>query len=169
VLTSNYAASLYSSGNTEEALEYAKRSVDLSPDLGNQYTLGVIYQEREQYAAAVAAYQKAIQAYKTQSVHTIDTDSKLRSVDDVRLEDIYDSLALIYHLQGRPFDAIHSLEEGLIKFPLSSRLYFTMALAQYEVGNREGALAAITKSYQISPKEASKTILFRLKNNLPLH
>jgi tetratricopeptide (TPR) repeat protein len=169
ILMDQLAVALYQEGNVDEALLYAKKSVSISPDVRNLSHLGILYYDKKQYANAIRAHLQAIQMYNAR-LENNKQNTDLVSVEDLHLENSYVNLAFTYILMKKPQEAIMLLKEGgLPKFHTSPRLYFSLAIAQYEAGKRQNALEAIKKSYQLSPNQLTENILYRIEHNLQLN
>ncbi len=68
-ILSSYAAFWYKEAkNLDDALAAAKRSVELSPDYYNNYTLGQILFKQNKYAEALKAAEKAVELVKPMAV-----------------------------------------------------------------------------------------------------
>lgn len=175
VLMVQLALALYENKRTDEALMYANKAVSLSPDTSTLSYLGFIYKGTKQYDKAIAAYTRAIEVSEPLSYDSFlrdpEEETQLVNLSDKFTRDAYIHLAETYRLASRSAEAIPIIEKGLMRFrsaAASSQLYYYIALLYNDTGNSHQALAAIKKSYELTPNKYNGYIYYRLSNGLSL-
>jgi len=170
ILLVHLSGALYDVKKINEAILYAKKAVDVTPNLTTLKNLGLMYKGARQYDKAIEAYVKAIESTESSPGSNTNAPRGLVRIADQHLAEAYLNLADIYLTLNKPYYAIRTIKYGLTKIPTSSssQLYFYMAIAEYQTGNTEKALDAIKKSYDLSPNKLNSYIYNRLKQGLPL-
>jgi tetratricopeptide (TPR) repeat protein len=89
-------------------------------------------------------------------------------------KDLYTNLAYSYYLADMPDKAVQFInEKALIKFPSSARLYFLLGVAEYKANNKQKALEAIDKAYQLVSSADFRQMLrfaqYQINNDIPLN
>ncbi len=132
-LTNNYGVELYRAGKDKEAKRYFERSTQLAPHWWTSWNnLGVLVEAEGDLELAEEYYQRAI--------------------DQGDYPLAYGNLARLKARQD-PAAAVSFIEESLKLLPYNSELYQWLAVAQYQLGEKQAALEALQRSYRLAPQE----------------
>jgi len=148
-LENNYGVELFRHGQYQEAKQHFIKSTELLPQWWpNWNNLGAVYEREKNYNQAKESYQKSV----------ANSDYYLA----------YENLAnlLLWHYDLKEAQAF--TDQSLLKFPYNAKLWQIKALIEYKLDNKDGALAAIQKSFSLSPTQENYYIYSRLGQNLPL-
>lgn len=148
-LENNYGVELFRAKKYEEAVVHFQRSTELAPKWWTNWNnLGVIYERSGDYDKAGEYYKKAI--------------------DNGNYYLAYENYAsiLLFHKDAKL--AKDFIEESLTKLPYNSKLWFLLALADYKVGDKQGALLAAKNAHLLSPSTQTQYIYSRLSQDQPL-
>lgn len=148
-LENNLGVELFRAGKVEEAAIHFEKSADLAPHWWTSWNnLGVIAERKGNYQKAEEYYRKSIQNGEYFLA--------------------YENLANILLVQDKPMEAKVFIKEAVKKLPLNAKLWFTLALSNYKLGDKEGALLAARQAYLLSPTQQSAYVYSRLSQNQPL-
>ncbi len=158
LLLGEYATELYQAGKMDEAYIYATKSVALHQTVKNLNELGRVYQHKRQYTKALINYTRAIQLAK---IHTEEEQNELYA---------YTNKAAVLLFAGHPADAIQFINEYALKrFPQNEKLYFLLAIAEYNLHDQQKALEAATKAIDLSPSDLNNTLYNKIRNKESLN
>jgi tetratricopeptide (TPR) repeat protein len=141
-------------GDALNAIKHFQRSIDFRPYEGNLHNLGVIYavnlgeigKAKEVFSAALNA-----KDYKVTPGHR-------------HIINTYIDLATVMIFYDKNPKAIPFINNALVDYPDSADLYVLLAIAKYNLRDKDGALAALGKAYHVN----SDTYLYnRILNNQP--
>ncbi len=150
ILQTNLGVELIKSGDLEEAKKHFEQSIKLAPyNFVNYANLGVLYTSQKNYSAAADYYRKSIAENKYNYA-------------------AYRNYALMYLSlkDWRKAEAV--IQESLRFFPQSSELWIFLAEAEYKTGNKDAAIEASQRAYQLMPNSYTEYMYTRLKQNLPI-
>lgn len=146
ILENNLGDELFRIGEIEKAETHLKRSIAINPEWSVAWTnLGVIEEKRGNPEKAKEYYRKAITAEYVPA---------------------YENLARILLLNGDAKESKEFTIKSLNKFPNSSTLWLTLALAENGLGNYNEALIAAKKAYLISPEARTQNVIKVIENKL---
>ncbi len=129
-LENNLAYELINAGRWNEAEVHAKRSIELGPWWWlNWNNLGVIYRHRS--VGDPLYIDKSVEAFIKATKNT----------DTFYLP--YENLAELLLFYKSPKDASDFIVEASKKITPNARLWFLLAIAQYQLGNKESAINAL--------------------------
>lgn len=158
----------YKLGNTEKALNYLKKSVDLNSkfEIG-YYNLGLIYDYEDQTELALQNYDRAIKI-DPNSKSSIYNKASILFYQNQLLEsfklakraiEIDSSYSLPYRLIGEIYNSWNKLDSSLffhrklVKVDSSKAEYwFYLGISEEDNGNRSNAIEAYSKSILLEPQ-----------------
>lgn len=133
-----------------EAEHYAKKSVEHYPYATNLINLGQVYLIKGDYKNAKDALLKAL------------------SYGDYYLT--YEVLAVISTVYGDPKENIKFLQEAIKKYPNGSKLWVSLAIVQYNSGQKNEARDSIAKAYRLYPNNIEvNSVYTKIINNEPIN
>lgn len=145
-LENNYGVELFRVGKLDEAVVHFEKSAQMMPQWWiNWNNLGTVYWQRGDTKTAKIYYQKAI--------------------DNGQYFLAYENMADLLLATDGPKAAEEFAKNSLKLLPLNSKLWQTLALSNYQLGDKTAALEDIKKSFSISPTQQNYYILSRLQNN----
>lgn len=149
-LENNFGVELFRAGKFNEAESHFIKSTQLAPNWWTNWNnLGAISERNGDYKKAKEYYQKA--------------------VDNGNYYLAFENLASIYLFRdNNPLEAKKFTENSLRKLPLNAKLWFILAISEYQLGNSQQALEASRQAYTLSPAQETYYIYSRLSQNLPL-
>ncbi len=144
-----YGEALVNEGELNEAKKYFKRSLTLDPLLGsNLYDLGIVYEKKKDYSHAKDMYWK--------SIYLNDGLPKFSS---------YEGLVRITLFGDKnPEEAKRLAEHALKIHPLDSRLRGYLAISQYLIGDKDGAISSGLQLLKQEPSEENKALFMQIKD-----
>lgn len=148
-LENNYGVALFRAGRLSEAKTHFIRSTEIAPFWWTNWNnLGAIVEREGDATKAAQLYQK--------------------SIDNGDYYLAHENRAQIYFKLNNPEMAKKAAEDSLKKLPNNSKIWLTLSLAEYQLGNRDKALLAARNSFLITPTEQSYYIVTRLEQGLDL-
>lgn len=148
-LENNLGNEYYKQGNLQEAKKHFEFSISLTQRnwfaLNN---LATVYFREDNISKARELYQEVVD----------NSDNYLAYQNFARLLILYDS----------PSTTKKFVEQSLEKFPTNSRLWTILAIAHYRLGEKDKALSAIKKSYEINPDDLNTQLYQRLLQGLDI-
>lgn len=155
----NLAKDYDSIGQHATALNYQQKVISIYVDIASLNELGVMYEYSKQYDNAIAIFTRAIKM--SENKQYIDKDKNSPAT--------YANLAFTYLLKGNSKNAIDFITKtALKKFPNNAQLYSMLAIAQSQQGNHLEAVAAAKNALQLSSDNDTKSVYFRIINNIPI-
>jgi tetratricopeptide (TPR) repeat protein len=154
LLYANYGGLLIVRGQFDKAEPYLARSVALDPQLShNLNNLAVIYEQKKDYSQAKNLYWR--------NIHMNAVIARYVAV-------AYCGLARIALLHEKnPQEAKRLSEIGLRKNPTDTQLLKFLALSDYQLGQKDEALAVAKKLYATAPGQGRALYGF-IQNNKPM-
>lgn len=149
IMNNAYGAALIQDGQFTKALPYVKASVQEHPYTANINNLAIIYTSQKNYSKAKEEFQKALQIGQTYS--------------------LYENYAnfLLYYDSSK--EALDFSNRALQVYPESAKLWLVYGESLYlQGGDRQTAMQAIAKSYQIQPNEESLRVFTTMRKNQKL-
>lgn len=132
LLENNLGDEYFKKGDLKSAEKHFRNALYLNPDLWIAINnLGTVYEKKENFSLAYSYY---ISAQKKAD----------------RLP-ISENIARILLLSGKKEEAEKYTKKEIKKYPLSSRLWLTLALAYYEQEKYNDALNCANRSFELSP------------------
>lgn len=148
-LENNLGVELYRAGRFDEAEIHFENSTKLAPNWWTNWNnLGAMFERRNDLNTAKIYYQKAI--------------------DNGQYYLAYENLAKIYQKTESPENTIAFTEKSLKILPNNATLWFTLAVSEYKLGNKDKALLAAKNAYFLNQNQQNLYIYSRLSQNLPL-
>lgn len=145
-LENNYGVELFRSGNYEEAAVHFQRSITLSPVWWTNYSnLGAYYERRGDFA-------RAEELYKT-------------SVANGNYYLAWENLGMILIREKKYNEAVTTLEQTLRLLPQNPRLVLALSLAYYQTGQKDKALATVSRLVALEPTVQNTMLLQKMRNN----
>lgn len=146
----NLAQHSLDQGDYNQALELAKRSIDIYPIVSNYINYGVSLQQLGRYDEAIKAYEDAL-VYGNINI-------------------IYENLALIHIVNLKPTETQIFFQEAFVEYPRDFRLWLYYAVFQGALGNKAGAVDAITNAtkYGQVPQEIYDGIMSAKSFTVPI-
>ncbi len=140
-----------------KALQHFQRSVALRPFEVNLYHLGLTYENMGNIQQARTYYEMSLHAknYNLFLSHKHAANSYLNY-----------AAILVYY--GDSPSAVSFIHDALSDYPNSSDLWFLLALAYYKQHDKQGALNAAYKAYQLNLDEKDTYIYNQIQNNEPI-
>jgi tetratricopeptide (TPR) repeat protein len=134
-LENNLGVELFRKGKINKAKLHFEKSVNLNPDWWTNWNnLGVIYEQEGKLDKAEEAYKKA--------------------VENGGYYLAYENLANLYFFKKKDIKAAKKFsKDALTTLPYNFRLWFILALAEYEMGNKSKALVAAKNAYLLNPNK----------------
>lgn len=149
-LENNLGVELFRSGDIKGAKEHFLKSIRLQPQwFYAQNNLGAIYEKEGDYPAAKKQYEMVLQG------------------SDYYLA--YENLAQLLLFHESTESAKLQAEESLKKLPNNPNLWLTLAIALYQLGEKDKALEASQNAYYLRPSQQSEYVYSRIKQGLPLN
>lgn len=147
-LENNLGVELFRAGQYQEAKGHFENSITLQPKWYFAYNnLGAVYEREKDYKRAKDLYKKTL------------------SLSDYYLA--YENLASLL-LRENPKEAEKFTQEALKKLPGNPRLWLTLALAEYKLGNKTLAQDAAKKAYLLGPSQEAAYIYSLLLEGKPI-
>lgn len=175
--------------NLDMQYEYLKRLDELSPlnsqrkmemaevqmargntDAAKELFDGAMNRTFKDAMASVAAVAEKI-AMSLQESDPAQAEKYLRKCldlkgDDLTIDDLstFNQLGISLRRQGKPFEAIKEYQRALKIAPNSGEIYYNMSMAYFENKEKETAIRAMLKAFQINPAlpNASANIAFNM-------
>lgn len=149
-LENNLGVELFRIGNYEEAERRFENSVKLAPHWWTNWNnLGAIEEHQGELDKAEESYKKA--------------------VDNGGYYLAYENLASLYLFKQKDIQKAREFSETSLKvLPYNPKLWFILALAEYQLGNRQEALSAARTAYQLNPDKNTFYVYSRLQQNQKL-
>lgn len=148
-LQNNYGVELYRKGNIKEAKIHFQKSIDLAPFWWTNWSnLGVMYEVEGDATKAAELYQKAIDK------------------GDYYLAHENRAKVMLYTFGAK--EGKKAAEESLKKLPNNSNLWLSLAIAEYQLGNKDEALLAARYSFMLSPNEQNYYVISILEQGLEI-
>ncbi len=119
-----------------DAISYYKRAISADPEYSDAYNnLGVAYAEIEEWENAIASFQSALQnpVYRTPAR-------------------AYSNMGHVFYKKGEFRKAAESLEESLIRNPISPRTLYTLGLVHMELDDNHAAIESLSNAVGILPQ-----------------
>lgn len=140
LLENNLGDEYFKIGDYKNAKVHFQKALSLNPDLWIAVNnLGILAEKKGDYKTALKYYNMA---YKKAD----------------RLP-VAENIARVLLLSERRNLAEKFSRQKLLKYPFSAKLLLTLALALYEEGKYEEALAFANKSFEISPDAKTQTVI----------
>lgn len=147
-LQNGWGLELMNRGRFAEAEIHVRKSIELDPTFCYSWNnLGSIYIHKKNYQKAREYYQKAVE------------------LKDCVIS--YNNLATLMFYHFDPQDAKAYIQKVLPELPNSPRLHLMLALSEHKLGNREAAIKAAERSFQLQQSQAAYYVLTNLRNNTP--
>lgn len=148
-LENNLGVELVRANRYEEAKGHFLRSIELQPKWHfTQNNLGAVYEHEGDYAKAKQQYLKVLESGDYYLAH--------------------ENLANLLLFHESTESAKIAAENSLKKLPNNSRLWLILAIAQYQLGDKEQALISAKNSYYLQPSQEAYYMVSRLSQNLPI-
>lgn len=135
------------------AILHYKKSIALRPYEGNIYNLGAVYENEGNFAKAESYYSIALNA------ETYGVTSPHKHILQTYVRYLY--VILFFNPNDSKLNYV--LQLALADYPDSADLWQIMALSKYKIHDRQGALSAAYKAYQLSPDERSSLIFKQIQ------
>lgn len=143
-LENNLGVELFRVNKIEEAKLHFEKSLRLQPKWHfARNNLGAVYQNLGELDKAEEQYRKVLE----------DSDYYLA----------HENLVSIFLTEKNYAAAKDWAEKSLLKLPQNSVLWRSLAIAQYQLGNKDAALKAAENAYTLGPTKESAYIYFTLK------
>lgn len=127
ILENAVSDGLLQEGKIEEAKIHSERSIKIFPNFVNYLGLANVYMYSHEYTKAEEIYRQGLQY----------SESPL----------IYDNLAMLYTQTGNDMNTAKVfVEEALEKYPRESVLWYSLAVAEYRLGNIDASKEAIKRA-----------------------
>lgn len=140
LIENNLGDEYFKRGDLKNARTHFQKALTLNPNLWIALNnLGVIEEQQGNIDQAQAYYRQA-----------------LKKGD--RLP-IYENIARTLILSKKLKESKEFLEIAIKKYPLSAKLWLTLALTEYELGNFDAASTAAMKSYELLPDIKTQTVI----------
>lgn len=147
-LHNNLGVELFRRGNIDEAGIHYKRSVELFPYFVNWNNLGNVYLEKKDIKRARKYYELAM---RNGNYHIA-----------------YENLALLLLKHESPKEANEFSKDAVQKLPNSSKLWMTLAVSEYRLGNRNDALFAAEQAIRLDPIQPNYLVYYTISQNQPI-
>lgn len=148
-LENNYGVELFRAGQMDQAKVHFVKSTEIAPFWWTNWNnLGAVIEREGNATKAAELYQK--------------------SIDNGDYYMAHENRAQIYLKLNDPENAKKAAEDSLKKLPNNSKIWLTLSLAEYQLGNRDKALEAARNSFLLTPTEQSYYIVGRLEQGLEL-
>lgn len=149
-LQNNYGVEMFRTGAVDQAKGAFERSITLNP------RWWVAYNNAGAIAERLGDTQKAETLYRT-------------SIDRGSYYLAYENLAKLLLFRQKAHQEARDLSAKALKaFPASANLWMVAAIASYQLGNRDEALAAARQLYALSPNQQTATLLSRITSRQPI-
>lgn len=148
ILANSYGAALIQDGQYEKAKPYVLMSVKEHPFTANINNLAIIYVSEGNISKAKEYFKKAMDIGQTYS--------------------LYENYANFLLYYDSPKSALDFTQKALAVYPESAKLWLVQAEAEYLSGDRENALKAAARSYQIEPNDKTLDIFTTIKDGKEL-
>jgi type IV pilus biogenesis/stability protein PilW len=122
-------------GKNNDAIAYYKRAISVDPDYSEAHNnLGVVYAEMEEWDNAIASFQYALKnpVYRTPA-------------------SAYSNMGYVFYRKEEFRKAADSLEEALIRNPISPRILYMLGLVYTELDNDKEAIENFSRAVGIVP------------------
>lgn len=157
-MENNLSVMYLDKGDYKSAVYHGQKSISYLPTEGNIINLALAYTRLGEKELAQKAFERAF--------HT-KTYLPLKYEHSEFLYSLYGAFLVFYN---QPLDAEKIIKEGLKYYPLSNKLWLTMALSLYEQNDHKGALTAAQKADMLSPNDPQTVEIYsRLSNNLDIN
>lgn len=142
---------------------------------------GVAFHDKNNFEGAISKYNEALKLDTNnisalyEKAYSLNSISKLQESisccqQAIRSNHGEETIGLIYLLYGNNLDelnqsakAVEKYDEGILKFPKLSMLYFNKAIAQEKLANHEEAIISCQKAVELNPTHpGSQNLLGRL-------
>lgn len=145
-----YATEMTNKGNHTQAFTHIRRSIELRPGADNWTILALIQTRLKSKEEAKESLNKALEY-------------------DEKYYASHYLLAQIMVAYEDPEASIPVLRHAMSYYPNDIKLLQLLAIEEYNQGNKEKALQAITKALKLSPSAKSNYIYDHIINNLPIN
>lgn len=148
ILANSYGAALIQDGQYEKAKPYVLMSVKEHPFTANINNLAIIYVSEGNISRAKEYFKKAMDIGQTYS--------------------LYENYANFLLYYDRPKSTLDFTQKALVVYPESAKLWLVLAESEYLTGDRENALKAAARSYQIEPNDKTLDVFTTVKDGKEL-
>lgn len=149
-LENNLGVELFRTGKVEEAKPHFEKSIALSPNWYFAYNnLGAVYEKEKDYSKAEKMYQETLKK----------SDYFLAA----------ENLTQLTLMHKDPKEAKKLAEDWLKKLPYNAKLWSLLAVADYQLKNKDLALKEAYTAYQILPSEENAYIFELIKQGKELN
>jgi len=156
----------------DKAISFYLRCIELYPDAGAYYNLGIAYKGQGNLTKAIQSYEKAIEldpaaaayynlgnAYSKQGNYTKAIELWEKAIElDPDLALAYYNLGVTYGMQGNLSKAIQIYEKAIELDPDLASAYINLGLAYYQQGNLTKAIQYYKKAIELDPDAAAAYI-----------
>lgn len=148
-LENNLGVELFRAGRYTEAQKHFERSITLQPKWHFAYNnLGAVYEREGNLPKAKELYLKTL------------------TLSDYFLA--YENAAFLILKQGDAKEAKDFSEKALKKLPNNPKLWLTLGLSYYKLGDKTNALLSVRQSVILAPSDINYYVLDRLTQDKPI-
>lgn len=159
-IESNLATELTFKLRYNEAIEHYLKSIDMYPNEIAISNLAHAYEKVNNIAKAKEYYKKIISG---------EYNILPAKFHERILSDAYERLAWLSIMSDRPEESRIIIKKALQIYPNSGSLWANLAIIEYKLQNRDGALSAAKKAQSLLPKDSPAQLLYtQILNNKPL-
>ncbi|MGE5041512.1 MAG: tetratricopeptide repeat protein [Candidatus Levyibacteriota bacterium] len=149
-MQNNLGNELFQAGDIQAAKPHFEKSIALAPEQSMNYTnLATVYAVEKNYNQAYIYFDKAME-------------------NDPNYYPAYEKLGYVYLSQKDYLKAKGFLKKAISRFPDQPILYTFLAEANYKIDNREEALQAAIKAYELLPNSYNLFIYESLRDGKPI-
>src|SRR5260221_180842 len=148
ILDNSYGAALIQDGQFEKAKKYVITSMRKHPYTANINNMAIIFVSEGNISKAKEYFQKAIGTGQTYS--------------------LYENYANFLLYYDSPNSALEFSQKALIIYPQSPKLLLIFGEAEYIQGDKDKALRAVARSYEILPDGKTLNIFTTMQQRKPL-
>jgi protein O-mannosyl-transferase len=157
ILETSLGYDYYLQGNDKEFLYHTNRSIKLLPNEMNISNLAFFYLNHRDVKKAQMYYEKAL-------AYNVYPSEKHRDILSV----IYRGMVWSY-IYTRQFEQARTYAKTILpRYPLEGELWGCLAISEYELHNKEGALVAAEKAKILRQSNETNYIYNQILNNQPI-
>ncbi|MBI5122305.1 hypothetical protein HZA75_00440 [Candidatus Roizmanbacteria bacterium] len=152
LLDSFYGGMLIINGQLDKAKPYLEESISLNPQLGHNFNnLAIYYEKKNDYTRAKALY--------WENIH------RNSEFSNTYIYISYENLSHLALNDNNPKEAKSLAEKAVSLSPFDAHALEYLAIAEYQLGEKDAALQIIQKLYKYSPNSEVAQLYYLIKSN----
>lgn len=145
IVENNLGSELFKVGRKEEARKYFESAIRENSEWWISWNnLGIYYENKSDYKNAEKYYKEAMKG---------------------NLPAAYENLARTYLISGDFNKAREFTKSSIKKLPNSPKLWVTLGIIEYKLGNKKEALAALKRSFKLFPALTTQNLYKAMQEN----